>query len=191
MSHSPTQRKAWIETGYQQFAKDGPEKLTIKDIAHDAGVSRTSFYHFFTDLPDFIDHLLERHREIAGQYFVEQKKCKTYDPDLFRLAESYRTSICFHQQLLLHKENPIYYLTYQVLNKVSNEIIYPLWADYFDYQGNSLVGKEIHLMLLDVWYLKIRPEDISYDSLLNNAREIKRQVEAFADSHHVQALSST
>ena len=188
MPHPPTQKKAWIETGYQYFARNGPEKLKIKDIAHEAGVSRTTFYHFFTDLQDLIDHLLEYHREIAEQYFTEQKKCKTYDPDLFRLAEAFQIGICFHQQLLLHKENPIYYLTYQVLNKISNEIIYPLWAEYFGYHGNSFVGKEIHLMLLDIWYLNIKPEDISYDSLRNNAKEIKRQVELFANSHHLQKL---
>jgi AcrR family transcriptional regulator len=188
MSQSATQQSLWIETGYQHFAENGPSELKIKNIAGDAGISRTTFYHFFTDMADFIDHLLDYHREIAKRYLADLKKCKHYNPDVFRVVEAYRTSIFFHRQLLLHKENPTFHLTYQLLNKASNEIMYPLWAEFFGYDGNSLVGKEIHLMLLDLWYLNLTPADFSFEDFLDHSLEIKRQIELFSRSHQIQAL---
>jgi len=188
MSQSATQQSKWIETGYQHFAEYGPSELKIKNIAHDAGIARTTFYHFFTDIADFTDRLLDHHREMAKEYRAELKACQTYNPDTFLVIEAYRTGIFFHRQLFLHKENPTFYLTYQVLNKTSNEILYPLWAEFFGYDGNSLVGKEILLMLIDLWYLNLTPEDFSFKDFLEHSLQIKRQIELFSRSHQIQAL---
>ncbi len=190
MSHSATQQMKWIETGYSHFAEYGPSELKIKNIAHDAGIARTTFYHFFADIADFTDHLLDYHRGIAKRHFADLKKCRSYNPDVFRVIEAYRTSIFFHRQLLLHKEIPIFYLTYQMLNKASNEIIYALWAEFFGYDGNALVGKEIHLMLTDLWYLNLTPEDFSFEDFLDHSLQIKRQIELFSRSHQIQALGN-
>lgn len=190
MSLFPNQKQQWIETAYLHFSEFGPNGLNIKNIASDAGVSRTSFYHFFTDAEDLIDHLLEYHREIAKEYDAKIAKCRAYSPDIFEVIAAYRTNVLFHRQLLLHKENPKFYLTYQVLNKSSNEIIYPFWATYFDYRGNSIVGKEIHLMLMDLWYLHLQENDFTPEALLENSNKIRRQVQAFAHSRPIQALGA-
>lgn len=190
MSHSPTQRKKWIETGYRHFAEFGPHELKIKAIAHDAGLSRTTFYHFFTDLEDFIDQLLNEHRSRADEYYEDVRQCRTYDPDLFNVLETHSATVLFHRQLLLNKENHTYYLIYQVLNRIGCEIIYPLWAQNFGFEGNALVGIEIYLMLVDIWYLNMQPEDLSAETLQKNSHEIRQQVEAFAKSHHIHALSN-
>jgi len=191
MLHPPVQQRLWIETGYRHFAEQGPSELKIKSIAHDAGLSRTTFYHFFTDLADFIDQLLAHHQERAKKVIAEFRKCKTYIPDVFKVIEANRTTFFFHRQLLLHKEIPAFYLTYRVLNKRTDDIIFPLWAENFGYQGNSLVGKEIHGMLRDLWYLQLSPEDRTWEDFLVHAKEIRRQLQTFADSHHVQALGTT
>ncbi len=191
MLRSPIQQRLWIETGYRHFAEQGPAELKIKNIAHDAGVSRTTFYHFFTDLADYIDHLLAHHRERAIEVIAEFKACRTYIPDVFSVMEANRTTFFFHRQLLLHKENPTFFLTYQVLNKRTDDIIFPLWAENFGYKGNSLVGKEIHGMLRDLWYLQLLPEDRTCEDFVKHAKEIRRQIQTFADSHHIQSLSIT
>ena len=189
MAYAPTQKTKWIETGYRHFIEYGPKELKITNIAHDAGVSRTTFYHFFTDLDDFIDHLLGHHRELAKVFHAELKKAKTYT-DLFKImaSEPYLTGILFHRQLLLHKDNPYFYQTYQALNKIGNEIVFPLWAVYYGYEGNSLVGKKIHLMLLDIWYLNIQKSDFNQEAFLENSNNIRRQFKAFAGSHYLQNL---
>lgn len=188
MTNSTTQKQLWIETGYRHFAELGPKGLNMKNIAKDAGVSRTTFYHFFTDMEDLVDHLLEYHRETAKEYFSKLEKCQQYNPDVFKVVEAFRTGTFFHRQLLLNKEDPRFFLTYQLLNKAGNEIMYPLWAEYFNYQGNSIVGKEIHLMLLDIWYLHLREDDFTYEAFLENSNEIRRQVQAFSNSQRIQAL---
>lgn len=190
MSHSPTQKTKWIETGYRHFAEYGPSELKIKSIAHDACVSRTTFYHFYTDMEDFIDNLLEHHRERAKEVIAGFKKCKNYIPDVFKVIEANRTTFFFHRQLLIHKENPVFYLTYQVLNKLTDDIIFPLWAENFGFKGNSLVGKEIHRMLRDIWYLHLSPEDKTCEDFFEHAKQIRQQIQSFASSHHIKALEN-
>lgn len=191
MLHPPIQQRLWIETGYRHFAEEGPSELKIKNIAHDAGVSRTTFYHFFADMPDFIDQLLEHHHKRAKEIAADFKRCKTYIPDVFNVIEASRTAFFFHRQLLIHKDNPVFYLTYQVLNKLSDDIIFPLWAENFGFKGSSLVGKEIHGILRDLWYLQLSPEDRTCEDFVEHANRIRRQLRNFADSHHGQALTAT
>lgn len=190
MVNSTSQKQLWIETGYQHFAAFGPRGMNMKNISGDAGVSRTTFYHFFADMDDLVDHLLEHHRALSKEHFAELEKCQTYNPDVFKVVEAYRTGIFFHRQLLLNKEVPKFHLTYQVLNKMGTEIIYPHWAKYFGYEGNSIVGKEIHMMLLDIWYLHLKESDFSFEAFLENSNDIRRQVQAFSKYQHLQTLGS-
>lgn len=185
MSHSPTQKTKWIETGYRHFAEYGPSELKIKNIAHDAGVSRTTFYHFFADMVDFINHLLEHHRERSKEIIAGFEKCKTYIPDVFKVIEANRTTFFFHRQLLIHKEKPVFSLTYEELNHRSDDVIYPLWAENFGFKGNPLLGKKIHRMLRDIWYINLSPEDRTCEDFIEHARRIRLQVQPFAISHHI------
>jgi AcrR family transcriptional regulator len=183
MKESLSQKGKWIKTGYRHFANFGPQELSIKSIAQDAGVSRTTFYHFFADMDDYIGQLLEYHQEVAEEHFMRLRLCKTYEPDVFKVVIDFREEIFFHRQLLLHKENPIFFQTYQMLNQRSNEIIYPLWAEYFQYNGDEARGKEIHLMLLDLWYLEMNENDFTYEDFLRNSQEIKNYLQAFARAY--------
>jgi len=51
-------KEKWLEEGYEEFAQDGPENLSINQIAKKIGASRSSFYHHFAEIDLFIDELL-------------------------------------------------------------------------------------------------------------------------------------
>ena len=182
-------RRKWIETGYKHFVRFGPHELKIKSIAKDAGVSRTTFYHFFADIADYIEQLLKYHHQIAEDHIIQLRQCKTYVPEVFKVVEAYRDAIFFHRQLILHKENPVFFQTYQTLNKRSLDIVYPLWANYFGYQGSEMKGKEIYLMLQDLWYLEMNESEFNYEDFLKNALKIKQYIQTFAKSYELPNVS--
>ena len=51
-------KEKWLEEGYEEFAQDGPENLSINQIAKKIGASRSSFYHHFAEIDLFIDERL-------------------------------------------------------------------------------------------------------------------------------------
>ena len=179
MEENHTNRAQWIEAGYRHFSLFGPDHLKLKDIAHGAGVSRTSFYQFFADHDDFFEALLDHHRQVARIGHERFRACLTYT-QVFEVMVDMPEGVLFHRQLLLHKANPTYFQLYNQLNALGNEIIYPLWAKYYEFDGNELAGKKLHLMLIDLFYLNISEANLNMDALLANTNEIRRQLRVFA-----------
>ena len=48
-------RQLWIEKGYEHFGLYGPEMLSIKKIAKELSIARTSFNYYFKGKDEFID----------------------------------------------------------------------------------------------------------------------------------------
>ncbi len=188
MKETKSNQDRWIETGYRHFGEFGPEDLNIKHLSHEAGLSRTSFYQFFTDLDDFIGHLLEHHKAQAAHYHERLQACRAYT-DIFRVMMDFHDGVFFQRQLLLNKAQPEYFTLYQVLNQAGNEIIYPLWAEYFEYEGNELAGKDIHLMLIDLWYLNLSKDKFTVADFLQNSNAIRRQLNAYKRSGSLPGLT--
>ena len=188
MQETKSNKDRWIETGYRHFAELGPEDMHVNQIAHEAGVSRTSFYQFFTDLDDFIGHLLDHHSQQADIYHARLQACQAYT-EIFRVMMDFHDGVFFHRQLLLHGAHPAFHDLYQKLNQIGNAIVYPLWAEYFEYEGNELAGKEIHLMLIDLWYLNLTKDKFTVTAFLENSNEIRRQLNAYKRSGSLPGLA--
>ena len=79
-------RQLWIEKGFEHFGLCGPDMLSIKKIANELSLARTSFNYHFKRKDDFTDDLLSFHCELHGQ-FIEAGKmnCKKYIPDLHKM----------------------------------------------------------------------------------------------------------
>lgn len=52
-------REGWLEIGYQALIENGVDAVKIMPLARQLGLSRTSFYWFFTDREDLLAALLE------------------------------------------------------------------------------------------------------------------------------------
>lgn len=52
-------REGWLEAGYQALVENGVDAVKILPLAKQLGLSRTSFYWFFTDREDLLAALLE------------------------------------------------------------------------------------------------------------------------------------
>ena len=60
---SEDKRKAFIDAAIMEFERQSFSDASIFNIAHNAGVSRTGIYYYFTNKQDIYDYLLSRMRD--------------------------------------------------------------------------------------------------------------------------------
>jgi AcrR family transcriptional regulator len=95
----------WIKAGYKLFAENGINGLKVELVAKEVGISKSSFYHHFTDMELFIDRLLEHH---INQYKIISKReyeCKSLNPDLIKIFIEFKTDLLFNRQLRVNRND--------------------------------------------------------------------------------------
>ena len=60
---SEDKKKAFINAAIMEFERQSFSDASIFNIAHNAGVSRTGIYYYFTNKQDIYDYLLSRMRD--------------------------------------------------------------------------------------------------------------------------------
>ena len=96
----------WIEKGYEHFGLYGPERLSIKLIAQEHDIARTSFNYYFSNKEEFCDELIEKHYDLVHQFCDAGKlHSKKYLPDLHALILAFPNGLKFMKQLFNHRHN--------------------------------------------------------------------------------------
>lgn len=81
---SDEKRKAFIDAAILEFERQSFEDASIFNIAHNAGVSRTGIYYYFTNKQDIYDYLLSLMRDKFFEYIKLSEKL-----DIFELFMKY------------------------------------------------------------------------------------------------------
>jgi AcrR family transcriptional regulator len=76
-------RDVWFSAAYRLLADRGVESLTVPALCNRVGVTKGSFYHHFSDLPQFVDALAGRWNE----WHVRLFQAVDAEPDLRRRFE--------------------------------------------------------------------------------------------------------
>ena len=99
-------------------------KITVNDIAEDCGVSRMTFYYYFTDIYDLVEWTCQ---EEAAKALAGHKTAQTWQQgflDLFAAVKANRPFIMnvYHSVSREHLEQYLYKVTYQLLINVVEEM---------------------------------------------------------------------
>ncbi len=177
-------RQLWIEKGYEHFGLYGPEMLSIKKIAKELSIARTSFNYHFKSKDEFIDDLLSHHHELHSQ-FIEAGKmhCKKYIPDLHQLLLAFPDGLRFHKQLFNHSHISKYQ---EVFNKVreitAKEFLIRLFIDYYKLPLNYEDAAQLHESLEYTWYSRLDINDLSLEKLVDSTEEIMKALLVLMDN---------
>ena len=179
-----TLKEQWLVKGYEHFAKEGPENLSISKIGKEIGASRSSFYHHFGDLEFFIDELLAAHWEVCQEFDLRaQKNCRNIIPDLYRELAKHPDSLQFHIQLFRNRTQPRYnFLFLKSFESSARKFALRLFAQ--NLQPN-LPEKDIYnlwLTLCEAWYSRLDPQDLSAKKLQHQGEEVLKAIAFFMDS---------
>lgn len=177
-------REVWIEKGYEHFGLFGPEILSVKKIAKELSIARTSFNYHFKSKDEFIDDLLSHHRELHSQ-FVEAGKmhCKKYVPDLHQLLLAFPVGLRFHKQLFNHSHISKYQQVFKRCNEISaKEFIIRLFIDYYELPLDYEDASQLHESLENTWYSRLDINNLTLEKLVDSTEGIMKALLVLMDN---------
>jgi len=177
-------KEQWLEQGYQDFALNGPDNLSINLIGREIGASRSSFYHHFAEIDIFIDELLEMHWSICLAYIEAGKaSCKTLIPDLYDLLATYPIPLQFSRQLFRHRHIPRFnYLFAKTYDLSWDAFVMDLFSRHMNLQEPHGDLKQLFVTLGEAWYSRLDPKDLSAATLRQHAEDILKDLSNFIGS---------
>ena len=186
-------KKKWLEQGYRDFAIDGPDNLSVNQMAKKMGASRSSFYYHFAEIDLFVDEMLSYHWNICMEYNQEgRNSCKTLVPDLYKILAQYPIPLQFSRQLFLNRHIPRYNYVFRKSYETSaNMFLLKLFADHLGLQLPESDLKNLFLTLGEAWYSRLDPKDLSADTLQVHAEDILQNLINLIDSGIYTKLRKT
>lgn len=176
-------REIWIEKGYEHFGLYGPDGLSIKLIAEENGIARTSFNYYFLNKEEFCNELIEKHYDLVNQYCDAGKLyCNKYVPDVHELILSFPNGLKFQKQLFNHRHIEKFNKVYVKCNEMGDrQFVIQLFIDYFKLPLSVKEAKQLHGALLDTWYSRLDINDLALEKLIGSTEEIMRGILALME----------
>jgi len=186
-------RELWIEKGYEHFGLYGPDGLSIKLIAEENDIARTSFNYYFLDKEEFCDELIEKHYDLVNQFCdAGELHCKKYVPDLHMLLLTFPIGLKFMKQLFNHRHNVKFNKVYMKSNQMGDhKFILRLFIDYFKLPLSVKEAELLHDSLTDTWYSRLDINDLTLEKLIGSTEEIMETILALmANSNSPNSFST-
>lgn len=190
MPHHTDIRTAWIEAGYDRFAKAGPEGLKVERLAQIVGKSKSSFYHLFADLEIFSTFLLDYHRQQAGIMIGREAVCTRRD-DFVQILTEHKTDLLFNRQLRIHREKPLFLKCFEEINRTSVPAILPLWKQITGIHDNSYLAELVLRFSLDNFFLQISEKTLQPDWLHQYLDSVSHLIRQFQQAYDNSPLDGS
>ena len=123
-------KSKWIEAGYDLFGKIGVAAFNVERLSMIVSLSRSSFYHHFSDMEIYESELFDHHIKQYHQLSTQLEDCQTFDPDLLNLISSTPKVMAFQRQLLINEASPRFKACFDTARVLVEDRIYSLWLDY-------------------------------------------------------------
>lgn len=152
----------WIEAGYRVFATSGPQALRVEQLAREVGISKSSFYHHFADVPSFLERLLHHHVERGKVEAMKARGCRSFDPEFIHLLVEIRMDLQFNWQLRLHRENVAFQICYQRVHTLMEQEVMGIWSEALGIPGQTQLARNIFTVVTDLFYQRFPKEQLTY-----------------------------
>jgi AcrR family transcriptional regulator len=163
----------WIEAGYRVFALSGPKAFRVEQLAREVGISKSSFYHHFADMPFFIERILQYHLERGEQAALRTRACRSFDPDFIHLLVSIRMDLFFNWQLRLHREELAYQLCYQRAHSLVEQEVMGIWSEALGIPGQPQLARNIFTVVTDLFYQRFPKDQLTYEWFVAFLAEVR------------------
>ncbi|MDX1333437.1 MAG: TetR/AcrR family transcriptional regulator [Robiginitalea sp.] len=183
-------KEQWLQQGYLDFAKDGPDKLSINQMGQEIGASRSSFYHHFGEIDLFVDALLARHWAVCQEFNqIGKVSCKNLVPDLYELLAAHSVALQFSRQLFHHRHIPRFnYVFVKSYEASAQAFILELFAAHMDLHLPQNDLSHLFMTLGEAWYSRLDPNDLSAATLQHHAEDILQDLANFMGSQVYSTL---
>lgn len=169
----------WIETGYDLFAKEGPEGIQVERLARILNLNKSGFYHYFGEHDVFIAELFKKHRMYADLIAEAYRKAEWFDPDFYRTLLAFKPAVLFHMQLVRYRHLKVYAEQYQVINSVVDPELIRLFATFIGIEDNPDLAYKFYEQARDMFYSRITEANLTEEFLKVLTYEVKQVVQDF------------
>lgn len=169
-------KQAWILTGYELFAQEGPKGLKVEVIARKVNKSKSSFYHLFADMEVFTECLLEHHLHRVKHIVEREKNCQNVIPDLLDLLLEVKQDLFFNRQLRIHRNIPHFKKCLDKVNKIEEDAILEIWAEVLGLSDRVYIARIMLALAAENFFLQITEESFTREWFSEYIREISFMV---------------
>ncbi|HEX8577259.1 MAG TPA: TetR/AcrR family transcriptional regulator [Flavobacterium sp.] len=167
-------QEIWIKEGYEIFALEGAKSLKIESLSKKAGISKSSFYHHFSDMEVFVVFLLQYHIKQAHVIAEKERQAKNVEPELINILIAHKTDLLFNRQLRIHCDHKDYSSTLIQSNTVVGNAFVMVWIKDLNLQLNQKQLEGIFELAMENFYLQIHLENLNYTWLVNYFTNLKK-----------------
>ena len=164
-------KQKWIDTGYELFCEEGHEGLQIERLSRITGLNKSGFYNYFGDLDQYFGSLMEEHLRLIDQMNEVLPTLNSYDPDFLNLIIAYKSTFCFHIQLVLNRHIKKFRETHNIVNSKIDGNAKLLFAK--DLGLKEEVAARYHDMVRDLFFTRADSKNLTYDFLHSLFLEVK------------------
>lgn len=164
---------AWIEAGYEIFAKEGPNGLKVEHVAKKVGISKSSFYHLFIDMELFQEKLLQYHLKKAAEMQELALEATNIDPEMIQILVSKKKELLFQRQLCIHRDNEAFQTCFDKALSTVVEAFFQQWVSLLGLESQKHIAKTILKVYTDNFFLRITEENLNVTWVRSLIQEIK------------------
>lgn len=168
----------WIEVGYKTVAMNGFENLKIEKLSKSIGISKSSFYHLFIDLENYILHLLQYHMEKCHSLAENESKARFIDPDLIDILIDYKLDLMFNRQIRIHRDNPKFTESLIMIDEMVSIPFINVWKTDLDLKLDQAKLNGLFSLALENFFLQISFENLEKKWLTNYFSNLKSLIQS-------------
>lgn len=168
------EKEDWIKTGYKILALEGLSALKVERVAKKVGISKSSFYHHFADLDNYLEQLLGYHIQQVIVLAEKEQQARSITPELVQVLLEHKLDLLFNRELRVHRSNPLFA---DVLLKsgvlVGNSFV-NLWVRELNLRLSPAQLEAIFELALENFFLQISAERLTQAWLEEYFENLKR-----------------
>lgn len=169
----------WIHGAYLLVAEKGLGSLNVEVLARRLNRSKSSFYHYFGDLDNFKDQLLDYHIQRSTEFAEDIHACEKLKPDVLNVFLQRKEDIFFHRHLRFNRDIPAFKACYEKAYSTVEQGILDQWITFLMLNGQPFFAKAFLTLISENFLLRITPTQYNYEWLenyLEEARYLLQQV---------------
>jgi AcrR family transcriptional regulator len=167
-------QEIWIKEGYEIFALEGAKSLKIELLSKKVGISKSSFYHHFSDMEVFVELLLQYHIKQAHVIAEKEHQAKNVEPELINVLIEHKIDLLFNRQLRIHRDHKNYSDTLLQSNTIVGNAFVMVWVKDLNLQLNQKQLEGIFELAMENFYLQIHLENLNYTWLASYFTNLKK-----------------
>jgi AcrR family transcriptional regulator len=166
---------AWINVGYDLFAREGPEGIQIERLARIINLNKSGFYHYFGTRDIYFEHLMVHHIHNVDVLVANIQTMHSFVPEYIQFLADFSTPVLVHMQLARAGHVPLFAHTYKEANYKIDLAILPLWSDFIETPEDSPLALRYFEFFRDLFYARLNAFNPTYGfiyALCNEAKSI-------------------